>query len=150
MLEWMHDDSVVHYLSKDFSVMTIDDCRSFIINSQDNKESVHFAIASDDDEYLGTISLKDINPELHSAEFGIVIRKKAMGKGYASEAMTRILNMAKNEYGLETVYWCVDPENKRAARFYDKQNYKRVTAKELPDIHGYTSEQINRYIWYIY
>lgn len=30
MLEWMHDDSVVHDLSTDFSQKTIEDCLAFI------------------------------------------------------------------------------------------------------------------------
>ena len=30
MLEWMHDDSVVHNLATDFSKKTLDDCKKFI------------------------------------------------------------------------------------------------------------------------
>ena len=30
MLEWMHDDTVVHYLREDFAAKTKDDCIRFI------------------------------------------------------------------------------------------------------------------------
>ena len=36
MLEWMHDSNVYAYLGKDFSSMTIEDCRRFIEESVQN------------------------------------------------------------------------------------------------------------------
>ena len=46
------------------------------------------------------------------------------------------------------VYWCVSPDNKRAVRFYDKNEFARVPANELDMIEGYTKEQIGSYLWY--
>ena len=50
---------------------------------------------------------------------------------------------------LEKIFWCVSKENKRALRFYDKNNFERVDAKELDMIEGYTDEQIAEYVWYL-
>ena len=60
MLSWMHDESVVGCLHTDFASKTLDDCKNFIIASQNTTENAHFAIASDEDEYMGTVSLKHI------------------------------------------------------------------------------------------
>ena len=129
MLEWMHDNSVVEKLRTDFSSKTIEDCNIFIEYSWNSTDNLHLAIASDEDEYMGTVSLKNI--EDGSAEFGITIRKCAMRRGYAWFGMEEILNKAFDEYNLESVYWCVSRENKRAVRFYDKHNFHEVL--DVPD-----------------
>ena len=49
MLEWMHDDSVVHNLHKNFASFTIEDCRRFIdFSTKEQGNDIHFAIARDD------------------------------------------------------------------------------------------------------
>lgn len=131
MLEWMHDDSVVHDLNTDFSSKTIKDCEAFIINSLDDRDCIHMAIASDEDEYMGTVSLKAIDRSDMSAEFAITVRAKAMGCGYSWYGMQEILRMAFEDLGLNSVYWCVSEKNKRAVRFYDKHNFHR--AVDIPE-----------------
>lgn len=121
MMEWMHDQNVVQYMYSDFGSKTIDDAIAFIEYSQDAKEDVHMAIVSDEDEYMGTISLKHI--ENGSAEFGLVVRTKAMSRGYSWMGMKSILEMAFDKYDLQSVYWCVRRSNKRAIRFYDKHYF---------------------------
>lgn len=120
MLAWMHDESVVSDLRGNFAAKTIDDCRAFIANSI-TEENIHLAIASDTDEYMGTVSLKNI--ENGSAEFAITVRAEAMGRGYSWFGMEEIIKKAFNELGLESVYWCVSRDNTRAVRFYDKHNF---------------------------
>ena len=61
MLEWMHDADVVRDLRNDFASKTIGDCRDFIKNSSNDKMNVHYAIVSNEDEYMGTVSLKNID-----------------------------------------------------------------------------------------
>ena len=94
MLEWMHDEDVIRDLRNNFASKTIEDCRNFISNSAMDKENVHYAVASNKDEYMGTVSLKDIDSKSKSAEFGIVVRKAAMGAGYSWFAMTSIFKIA--------------------------------------------------------
>ena len=144
MLEWMHDDSVVHNLRTDFSKKTLADCENFILAAQDAQMSLHLAIVDENDEYMGTVSLKNI--ESGSAEFGITVRKCAMGKGFSYYAMTEILKYGKQELGLNKVYWCVDPDNHRAVRFYDKHSFIRTSAPD--EAESYTDEEKNKYIWY--
>ena len=118
MLEWMHDESVVGKLKGNFIEKTLADAESFILASANKKENIHLAIVSDEDEYMGTVSLKNV--EDGSAEFAVAVRQKAMGKGYAWFALEEILNKAFAEYGLESVYWCIARTDERALRFCDK------------------------------
>lgn len=146
MLEWMHDKSVVEDLRTDFLSKTMENCISFIQSSQEDQQNWNLAIADENDEYLGTVSLKNIKED--SAEFGITIRKTAMGKGYALTAMKQILDRGFEELGISKIYWCVSPKNQRAVRFYDKNGFQRTALESLKMIEGYTKDQMNSYIWY--
>lgn len=145
MLEWMHDDSVVHDLKTNFAVKTLEDCISFIKMAQDTKENLHLAIVDENDTYMGTVSLKHITQT--SAEFGITVRKCAMGKGFSKFAMQNIIETGFKQLGLQKIYWCVAPENHRAVRFYDKNKFDRCLAPaEAQNI--YSAGEINHYLWY--
>ena len=148
MLEWMHDDSVVQFMGRDFSKNTLKRCEQFIIDSQTCLENYHRAIVNDFDEYMGTVSLKHINYELSMAEFAITVRKCAMGKGYSRYGMNEIIRLGKSELGLKKIVWCVSKKNERAVRFYDKNKYKRTL--DIPNFYKemYTEEQLIDFIWY--
>lgn len=143
MLAWMHDESVVSDLRGNFAAKTIDDCRSFIANSI-TEENIHLAIASDTDEYMGTVSLKNI--ENGSAEFAITVRAEAMGRGYSWFGMEEIIKKAFNELGLESVYWCVSRDNTRAVRFYDKHNFHE--ALDIPQKVLERYKDVDNLKWY--
>ena len=144
MLEWMHDYSVIQYFRENFADKKLDDCVRFIISSQDETENIHFAVADDADEYMGTVSLKHIRQG--TAEFGIALRDCGIGCGYAASALQEILEYGYKNRGIDTVYLCVDPENRRALRFYEKHGFQRC---EVPDqASGYTDEEKRKYIWY--
>ncbi len=146
MLEWMHDDSVVKNLRGKFSSKTIEDAKKFIIDSQSLKHDVHLAIVSDEDEYMGTVSLKNIDNNNKSAEFAITVRSSAMGKGYSWYGMDEIIKRAFRDYGLENVYWCVDKNNTRAVRFYDKHNFHEALDIPIEVLNRY--KEMNNLKWY--
>ena len=144
LLEWMHDESVVQSLKTDFSKKTIEDCIAFITAAADHSDNLHLAIADETDTYMGTVSLKHISGD--SAEFGISIRTCAMGKGFAAFAMKEILKAGFAQYHLQKIFWCVDPDNRRAVRFYDKNGYQRTSSAD--EVQGYTKEEKDRFLWY--
>ena len=147
MHEWMQDPFVVRDMQTDFASKTLEDCLRFIEAAKDDADNLNLAIADTDDVYMGTVSLKHIHDG--SAEFAITVRRSAMGKGYAQFAMHEILRIAFEERGLDFVYWCVDPVNARAVRFYEKGGFKRVSAAVLPVKLSYTEEQIRTFIWFL-
>ena len=150
MLEWMHDDDVVKDHYANFKDKTLDDCKSFIAYSQKSETDLNLAIVSDDDEYLGTVSLKHIDKEGKTAEFAITVRKKTMGTGASAFGMKAILEKGINELGLDKIFWCVNEINARAVRFYDKNGYTRTDAVPSSILDAYTPEQNADFVWYIY
>lgn len=145
MLEWMHNESVVENLKTNFAKKTIRDCELFITSSID-ANNIHLAVADDNDIYMGTVSLK--NRTDNYAEFAIVIHPAAMGKGYAKYAMEEMLRIGFEKLGLSYIFWSVSPDNKRAVRFYDKNDFQRIDMKGRV-IEGYTGKEVDKYLWYI-
>lgn len=122
MLEWMKDPSIACFFRFNAATMTEDKCRTFIMAANNDTNSTHFAIANENDEYLGTISLKNIEGD--RAEYAISTRKCAHGTGVALQATKEILRIAFEELGLEMVYLNVLTENARANAFYRKAGFR--------------------------
>ena len=144
MLGWMHDRDATQHLRADFSSKTIKDAEDFIQASWDDRKNINLAIASDEDEYMGTVSLKDIDDG--SAEFAIVVRPEAMGRGYSWFGMKGILEKAFGELELESVCWCVSRDNTRAVRFYDKHHFQETD--DIPERFLSSYEGTGNLKWY--
>lgn len=119
MLEWMHDSEINCNFQADFASSTIESVVSFINNSFSD-ENQNFAFVDEQDEYLGTISLKHISRKNSNAEYAIVTRKRAQGTGAAMRATQELLQYAFEELKLHKVYLNVLEENIRAQRLYEK------------------------------
>lgn len=144
MLEWMHDRNVTEYMQNNFEEKTIDDAVKFIEDSMHDQNNIHLAITDEEDNYRGTVSLKNI--ENGSAEFAITVSSSAMGKGFAWYGMQTIISKAFNEFGLNSVYWCVNRDNTRAVRFYDKHNFHEM--KDIPETVLERYQGNNNLKWY--
>lgn len=144
MLEWMQEPSIACFFRFDASKMTEQSCKSFIESANKDEHSRHYAIAGENDEYLGTISLKDIGDT--SAEYAISTRKCAHGTGAASQATQALFDIAFNELKLERVFLNVLTENLRANAFYKKIGFAyEYTEKNAVEIRG-EMKDLN---WYV-
>ncbi|MCD8039720.1 MAG: GNAT family N-acetyltransferase [Lachnospiraceae bacterium] len=119
MLEWMYDSEINCNFRADFASATLESAKEFIRGSFTDKD-MNFAFVDENDEYMGTISLKNISYEDSSAEYAVVARKKAQGTGAAMRATKELLNYAFEKLKLHKVYLNVLEENVRAQRLYEK------------------------------
>ncbi len=119
MLEWMHDEAVNQWFRFDFSQMNEEKALDFIEKSFD-EENQNFAIVNENDEYMGTISLKNISKVDNSAEYAVVTRSCIHGTNLAYQATMELLKYAFETLQLERVYLNVLEINGRANRFYEK------------------------------
>ena len=122
MLSWMHSKESKEIFAKDFNRYTREDVTKFA-KSKNTDENVNYACVNDDDEYLGTVSLKNIDYENSNAEYAISFMKEAQGTGAALFATFEILEKAFNELKLNKVYLDVLKTNKRAIAFYKKVGF---------------------------
>lgn len=148
MLEWMHNEDVTKHLSANFAAKTLTDCENFITSGITDEKNLHLAVADDNDEYMGTVSLKHIDKKLGFAEFAVTVRACAMGKGFSKFGMKEILEYGIKTVGLKNIYWCVSSVNARAVRFYDKCGYLRTedVPGKIKDLYA----GFEGLIWYVY
>lgn len=126
MFEWMQDPEVqkgfqFNAAEKDME-SAIDFIRHADIQAIDGQD-MHYAIADENDEYQGTISLKSVDLTSRKAEYAISLRKGAWGKGIAMQATCEILRLAFEQFGLERIYLNVLAENERAIHMYEKAGF---------------------------
>ncbi|MCR4807840.1 MAG: GNAT family N-acetyltransferase, partial [Lachnospiraceae bacterium] len=126
MFEWMRDEEITKYFYEDFSQKTLKDAEKYIENIGKADSIVSYAIASDEDEYMGTACLKAIDREKGYAQLSVVVRRSAMTRGYSWFAVCELLRIAFEELDLESVYWCISNKNDQAVRFYDKHYFNRI------------------------
>lgn len=148
MLKWMHDDNVIHYMKANFKEKTIEDCKEFI-NSSISEENINFAVANDNDEYMGTVSLKNIKKDT-CAELAIIMTQNAMGKGFSTFGIHEIIKYGFKNLNLKYIYWYVSKENIRAIKFYDKNKFPKTNIEEIIQIDD-SVKKINEkdYVWYL-
>ena len=130
MLEWMHDADIQKSFKRRMTDSTIEDVLAFIkkassADTVSTGKDLHYAIADQaDDQYLGTVSLKNIDLENGNAEFAIVTRKIAHGKGIGHQATILMLKKAFNEIGLQRVYLNVFSNNAAAIKLYERCGFR--------------------------
>jgi diamine N-acetyltransferase len=124
MLERMKDPAVNRFFRFDPEKINMESVTAFINEADSN--AIHLAVTNKDDEYLGTISLKNIDRAAKSAEYAVALRASAQNHGIGWKATAEILNLAFGKLGLERVYLNVLSDNATAIRFYDKLGFTCV------------------------
>lgn len=130
MLECLHDTDIQKGFKKKMQAMTMDDVVRFIKSAQirnnlSNGMDIHYAVVNtEEDEYLGTVSLKNIDLVNGTAEYAIITRKKAHGRGIGFKATGLILKKAFLELHLRRVYLSVYSDNNDAIKLYEKCGFR--------------------------
>lgn len=126
MLEWMKDPEIQNVFRNDMGKITMEEALEFIRSSRESWEksgSLHLAVADEKDEYLGTISLKNIDLQAKNAEYAISLRRKAHGKGIGYTATRQLLEYAFSIMKLERIYLNVLSDNEKAIRLYERVGF---------------------------
>ena len=148
MLEWMHDESVTEYLHGDYRRSCIIDAIHFIEVDSKVEDEIHKAVVNDEDEYVGTVSLRHIDKNDETAELAIVCHSRYFSKGYAWFAVVEMLKYAFNILNIRGVYWRINVDNKRAIRFFDKHGFSKPDEDiPLKILDRHSNE--NNLIWYV-
>ena len=103
ILEWMKDPSVNCFFRFDPEKITEQSVTEFIQSAQDSAVDLHLACVNDNDEYLGTVSLKHMDKSASTAEYAISFRQSAQGTGAARYATSEIIKMAFESLGLNRI-----------------------------------------------
>ena len=96
-----------------------------------------------DGEAVGSVYLRDIDPDKKEAEYGIFIgEESARGKGVGTKSAKLILKYAFEELNLEKIFLRVFKDNPGAVRSYEKAGFKKIDRVDTLNIDGETLEVI--------
>lgn len=126
MLEWMHDPQINYLYTDKIKMATGESVEQFIADAVEMRQAgvtYHYAVVDGQDEYMGTISLKNVE-KIAGAEYAISMRRRFQGKGIASWATREILRIAFEELKLNRVYLNVLSDNEHANQFYVKNKFR--------------------------
>lgn len=144
MYEFIEDRDISHNFVFTRYPFSKENFNEFITNSWSDTKNIHYAIV-DDNEYVGTVSLKNINYVDRNAEYAIVIRKKFWGTKCAYEATKQIIEYGFKRINLHKIYFNVLSSNLRARKFYEKFGFIKENAfKE----HMFINGKYEDLIWY--
>lgn len=123
MLKCLLDKETMQYMQLSQAQQSLEKCQAFIENSFTERNQ-HFAIVNENDEWVGTISLKNIDHDVGAAEYAIITARSIHGKGVAYSATQELLKYAFHDLGLNRVYLNVIKDNIRANKFYIKCGFE--------------------------
>lgn len=123
MLSWMHAPETKEIFANNFASFTLENVMNFIKRANEDDKNKNFVCVDDNDNYLGTVSLKNINYSAKNAEYAISFCPDAHGTGAAKFATDEILKYAFETLELERVYLNVIRDNMRANKFYKKMGF---------------------------
>lgn len=123
MLEWLTDKSINCFFRFDSSDMKLADAENFIEKASKSDNCIHYAVADDDNQYMGTVSLKNIDYTDKNAEIAVSFRKCAHGTPFTVDGMKAVIEKAFTELGLNKIYLNVLADNTRAIKFYEKLGF---------------------------
>lgn len=147
MYELFKDKEVTQYLHGIYDHYSLLDANTFISNEIRNSQEIHRAIVNDEDEYVGTVSLRHIDLEEGTAEIEIVVKREYHSKGYAWYAICEILKYAFKELNIRGIYWRVNADNKRAIRFFEKHGFNKLDG-DIPQKIKERHRTENNLIWF--
>jgi len=94
-------------------------------------DRIIFGVLDEKGEWLGTVELYDIGQK--KATLGIILSaKERWGQGYGTQAVTRALEYAFDELGLERVELRTFRWNARARRAFEKAGFRLVSYLPAP------------------
>ena len=112
--------------------------RSYLYNHGGFRpDYVHFGVFLDQIP-VASLQLKRMDRQKHSCEFGIILQNDDVkNRGIGTAALLKLMDLARDQYGMEIMTGETMGRNKRMIRVFEKLGFERVEtvsdAFELPD-----------------
>ena len=129
---WESDPDVARYMfwTSHNDIEKTKEWLTFEIGQIEKDDWYRFAIVQKDtDELIGT-GLIYFEEEVNGWEIGYNLGKKYWGKGYTTEAMSRIISFANEELGITEIVGRYAKENPASGKVMDKLGFQ--FEKEIP------------------
>lgn len=125
MLGWVNKPAVTRNFAKFRQKITRQQEIKHIKSMMASKADRCFVMQTEQGEYLGNISLHEIDRFSKKARMSVLIaNREERGKGYGKSAIRRLLSIAFNEIKLHKVWLVVFTENEKARNLYAKCGFQ--------------------------
>ena len=95
-------------------------------------EWFQFAVAyPSTDELLGDVALRVDDDDTSRVELGFTMSPAHQGKGYATEAVTRVIAYAFQRLGVETVFAIADARNDASIALLERIGMRRTATEHV-------------------
>jgi len=130
LTQLINDYDVVQWLSNMPFPYKPEDAEAFIERSQEKilKQEIKTYMIFHNNKMLGGIELRDFNE--HSCELGYWLGKKYWGKGFATEAVGRLLELGFDELNLNEIYAAYKVGNEASKKVLDKSGFQFYREKQ--------------------
>ena len=99
--------------------LNLEDLKAYLASNND----LFLAIFDLEDHHVGNIQLSRVDHIHRNAEFGMILAKNEMGKGYATSASKLVLGHAFEVLNLHRIYLSVAEQNKNAVKLYERLGF---------------------------
>ena len=130
LTQLINDYKVVQWLSNMPFPYKLEDAVVFIEQSQEKilKQEIKTYMIFHNKNMLGGIELRDFNE--NSCELGYWLGKKYWGKGFATEAVGRLLELGFDELNLDEIYAAYKVGNEASKKVLEKSGFQFYRLKE--------------------
>ncbi len=140
---WLNDSDVTRYLETRHAPQTHETVRAFVagVNAREN-EHLFGVFERDGDRHVGNIKVGPVHPIHSMADVSLLIgEREVWGRGYAAEAICRIVRHAFEDLGVFKLSASLYAENIASERAFRKAGFLRegLRAKHY-DLEGSRSD----------
>ncbi len=129
VVEWRSDPDVYRYFMSPHEI-TIEEHLNWFknryISDQNRFDWVAFSI---DNVPIGVFGAKRDDEKSETAEISYILSPKEYGKGFASEAVERIIQFCKENWNCSTVIADIHKDNDNSIRFIEQLGFSRESAE---------------------
>ncbi len=122
-VEWFSNKKVVRYSDNQYRSFTLSGQKEYVLNCINSDEKQLYGIFYDL-KHIGNIELSNINYLHKRAEISYIIgQTEYWGKGAASDALSQIISLAREQYGLKKLYAGLADGNYASQRVLEKNKF---------------------------
>lgn len=127
MSSWLNDDDVTRLLYQGLRPMSPAAIHDLWSREAADSNTISFAVCrKDDDAFVGTTGLYDLQWVMRSASFRVFIGdKRSWDRGIGSECARLMLRYGFGKLNLNRIWLGVNAANERAVRAYEKAGFVR-------------------------
>ncbi len=124
--DWINDQETTLFMGSGRFPAAAGDLKAYLNAYSSSKDGMILGVfANKTSKHIGNITLHLIDWRNRNAEIGIIIGdKRSRGKGYATEAISLVVDHAFNKLNLHKLYTGMISGNEASKRAFDKAGFK--------------------------